>query len=99
MYNYRTASAQPKHKRIKLEGKAKTKLRRDLHKRAKGQCESCGRHLPFYVFDYAGEPYFDEFRCGHTSHIISRGAGGDDSMENCLYECWDCHRGKHNGKL
>ena len=106
MHNFaKRREKDPKPKRIKLTGKAKTQLRKDLHDRAKGKCESCNKHLPLYIFDHAGEPYFDEFRCGHVSHIKSRGAGGDDTMgengseNNVIWECFECHRARHDGYL
>jgi 5-methylcytosine-specific restriction endonuclease McrA len=52
----------------------------------------------------------DVFRCGkcdrrvtwesgHLAHIISRGAGGSDTMENTRVLCPDCHLvGEHNPK-
>jgi len=77
----------PKQKRIKLTGKAYTELRKALHKRARGHCESCCKYAP--LLDEDGQ--FDVFRCGHVSHIKSKGAGGDDSPENCLWECFYCN--------
>ena len=93
MHNYRQIREKdPKHKRIKLTGKAYSKLREELHERAKGRCENpkCpnkGKDLP--LFDAAGK--FDIFTCGHVSHIRSKSLGGDDSLENCLYECFTCN--------
>lgn len=88
----------PKKKRIVLKGKAKTELKKALYIRAKGRCESCNKLVLLYIVDYAGNMVFDLHRCGHIHHEKTVGAGGDDSMENCKYECFDCHRAKHDGK-
>ena len=90
MHNYNHHIGEdPKHKRIKLTGKAYSNLRKALHDRAKGRCENpeCRKRLP--LFDAEGQ--FDIFTCGHVSHKKSKGAGGDDSLENCLYECFTCN--------
>jgi len=87
MHSYTKPKAQPKHKRIALKGKAYSELRKALYERAKGYCETCCKYAP--LLDHEGQ--FDIFACGHVSHIKSKGAGGDDSMENCLYECFSCN--------
>lgn len=33
---------------------------------------------------------------GHLSHIKSRGAGGEDTPENCVWSCPPCHMRSHN---
>lgn len=76
----------PKKKRIRLTGKKRTELRKALFRRAGGLCETCECPTPLYYY-YE----FDLYRCGHISHIKSVGAGGDDSLENCRYECYTCH--------
>jgi len=78
---------QPKKKRIALKGKAFSKLREALYDRAKGRCESCCKHAP--LLDPDGQ--FDIFTCGHVSHLKSKGSGGDDSMDNCIWECFSCN--------
>lgn len=35
----------------------------------------------------------------NTHHIKSRGAGGDDTKENLIELCGDCHRKVHDGKI
>lgn len=93
MHNYNThIGPVQKKKRTELKGKAYSNLRKALYDRAGGRCENpeCknkGKPLP--LFDSEGQ--FDIFSCGHVSHIKSKGAGGDDSMENCLYECFSCN--------
>jgi len=76
----------PKKKRIKLTGTAYTQLRKALHDRANGHCETCGKYIPLMI-----DGQFDIFTCGHVSHIRSKFLGGNDSMDNCLYECFSCN--------
>ncbi|MHB1952166.1 MAG: HNH endonuclease [Sulfobacillus sp.] len=51
----------------------------------------------------------DGFRCcecgipqtlqsGHLAHIVSRGAGGEDTEENTRLLCWKCHAAAHHPK-
>lgn len=86
-----TMNPNPKHKPIRLKGKAYTKFRKAVHDRALGRCESCGCYAPLLV-----DGCFDVFTCGHVSHIVGRGAGGSDTLDNAKWECHDCHiLGKH----
>jgi hypothetical protein len=92
MHSYRTPKPDPKPQRTKLNSKDYSELRKELFKRAKGRCENpkCPKGRPYLpLLDRDGQ--FDIFTCGHVSHIKSKGAGGDDSMENCLYECYTCN--------
>jgi hypothetical protein len=84
---------QPKHKAIRLIGKAYTDFRKNVHNRAHGMCEKCGDWSPYLL---GGR--FDLIQCGHISHIKSRGAGGSDTMDNGEWLCFWCHRAKHDGK-
>jgi len=99
MYRYtQHTGPDPKKKRIALKGKAYSQLRKDLHARAKGLCEICKKvRVPLYVEDYAGDLYFDEFRCGHCSHDKSVGSGGDDTLENTKWACPHCHMVNEHG--
>lgn len=90
MFNF--FNPQPKKKPIRLEGKDYSNLRKALYDRADGYCETCGNKAP--LFDADGQ--FDIFNCGHVSHIRAKSLGGDDSMENCLYECYGCNCLKRN---
>ena len=76
---------QPKNKAIRLKVKAYTALRKTLHKRANGGCEMCGRWAPLNI--------------GHVHHIKTRGAGGDDVVENTKWLCGECHRAIHDGRI
>lgn len=93
MQRFRKPAPKPKVKRVKAEGPERAKLRARLAKDAHYHCETCDTYLPLFW-----EGRFDLYRCGHTSHIKSAGSGGPDTVANCKYECWTCHRGKHDGK-
>lgn len=49
----------------------------------------------------------DDFKCLHCNselnlapaHYQSRGSGGNDTLDNLMLLCWDCHRKQHEGKL
>lgn len=86
-------SPQPKRKRIDLKGKAKAEFRMAVFRRAGGRCEVCGEPAP--LKDYDGN--FDVFGCGHVCHFTSKGAGGDDVMENVYWGCYECHIRKEHG--
>lgn len=73
----------------RVSGKAKTDLRRQVFERDEGICQRCGNPVPFY--DEFG--CFDVFRCGHAAHKKGQGAGGDDTLENMEWSCYDCHGG------
>ena len=88
---------QPKPETIRLYGADYTKFRRELSERATDEfgttiCESCGKYAPLYV----GDNHFDEFFCGQVHHLD--GKKGGDVLERCLWVCFSCHRGTHNGK-
>lgn len=78
----------PKQKPLRLKGKARTDFRRQLCNRANARCERCGQWAPLL-----DDGVFNKFTCGHVRHKISRGAGGEDTFENCDWWCWDCHNG------
>ena len=84
-----TFNPQPKHKPTRLSPARRRDLKDTLYyDRAMGLCESCGRYVPL-----SGSV----FEAAHLSHIKSVGSGGDDSEENCLIECYDCHIIKRHG--
>ena len=85
---------QPKPPRIKYEGKEYTAFRKKVATSANERCECCDCPAPRLL----PEGGFDEYRCGHVSHIISRGAGGSDTLENTKWYCFKCHRAGHDGK-
>jgi len=58
--------------------------------RAKGQCEQCGASAPFTRAS-DGSPYLE------VHHRVWLSAGGEDTVENAMAVCPDCHREKHYG--
>ncbi|GED22311.1 HNH endonuclease [Halomonas halmophila] len=60
-----------------------------LH-RAKGDCEKCGERAPF-VKRSDGKPYLE------VHHKIQLSDGGDDTVENAVALCPNCHRKEHFG--
>ena len=55
--------------------------------RAKGICQLCKQPAPF--MDENGEPYLE------SHHIVWLSRGGDDSIENTVALCPNCHRKMH----
>jgi 5-methylcytosine-specific restriction endonuclease McrA len=58
--------------------------------RAKGICEACGCIAPF-VRASDGTPYLE------IHHILPLADGGEDTVENAIALCPNCHRKKHYG--
>ena len=56
-------------------------------KRAMGFCQLCGKPAPFK--DKAGNPYLE------SHHIVWLSKGGEDSLENTVALCPNCHRKMH----
>jgi len=56
-------------------------------RRAKGYCQLCGKKAPFKK--KSGEPYLE------AHHIEWLSKGGDDSIENTVALCPNCHRKMH----
>ncbi len=56
-------------------------------RRAKGMCQLCGQPAPFN--DKAGAPFLE------THHIVWLASGGEDSIENTVALCPNCHRMMH----
>ena len=57
--------------------------------RANGVCEKCGCEAPFKKRN--GEPYLE------VHHTIMLSKGGDDSVDNAMAVCPNCHRELHFG--
>jgi hypothetical protein len=66
--------------KVRLSGQAMEDLRERRYRMDRGRCqwEGCGKLLPLYgsVFSRA-----------HLAHIVSRGAGGSDTIENTRILC------------
>ena len=58
--------------------------------RAIGVCEECGCNAPFFRAS-DGTQYLE------IHHILPLSEGGDDTVENALALCPNCHRKKHFG--
>jgi len=58
--------------------------------RAAGVCEACTRPAPF-LRKSDGSPYLE------VHHRIPLAQGGEDSVENAIALCPNCHRGAHYG--
>lgn len=58
--------------------------------RAKGICERCFNKAPFIKDN--GEPYLE------VHHQIPLSEDGEDTIENCIALCPNCHRHAHYGK-
>jgi 5-methylcytosine-specific restriction protein A len=59
--------------------------------RADGECEQCKNPAPF-MREKDGSPYLE------VHHVIQLSKGGEDSVENALALCPNCHRELHYGK-
>lgn len=58
--------------------------------RAKGKCDLCNKPAPFIMEN--GVPYLEEH------HVIPLNEGGDDSINNAVALCPNCHRKIHSLK-
>jgi hypothetical protein len=61
------------------------KIRFEVFKRDGFTCQYCGRTPPAVVLE--------------LDHIIPKGEGGPESIDNYITACFDCNRGKGKGKL
>lgn len=60
-------------------------------KRADGKCEQCNKAAPFKHPD--GTKYLE------THHVVPLSDGGEDTVENSIALCPNCHREVHYGKF
>ncbi len=58
--------------------------------RANGHCEKCKKPAPF-IRDHDNSPYLE------VHHITTLADGGDDTIENVIALCPNCHRHAHYG--
>lgn len=63
----------------------------EVLERANGICEKCGKRAPF-LKDIDGSPFLE------VHHIIPLAEGGNDTIENAIALCPNCHRHAHYGK-
>jgi len=59
--------------------------------RAKGICEKCNRKAPF-LRDKDNSPYLE------IHHKLPLSEGGEDTLDNVVALCPNCHRQAHYGK-
>lgn len=62
-----------------------------VKRRANGICQLCGQPAPF--MNSKGEPFLE------THHVIWLADGGDDSINNAVALCPNCHRKMHSLNL
>lgn len=71
----------PKHKQVRLKGKAMLALVKTVYERDQHRCVNCGK----YVYE------------GHKPHHEPpKSHGGQDVLENMVLLCYDCHYKRHN---
>lgn len=75
---------------VRLNPKARVRLRRETWTKQKGRCADCGK-----VVELSGTSLFS---LAHLHHIKSRGAGGSDTPENVQILCPKCHVNYHQLK-
>jgi 5-methylcytosine-specific restriction protein A len=60
--------------------------------RANGICEECGDQAPFFrKTDHS--PYLE------VHHRVQLANGGEDTVQNAIALCPNCHRKKHHGEM
>jgi predicted HNH restriction endonuclease len=90
----RLANAPKKPERIQVISSAYRRnpdVIADVLSRAKGTCEACLCSAPFFRAR-DGEPYLE------VHHRIMLSAGGEDTTDNAVALCPNCHRKDHFGK-
>lgn len=63
----------------------------EVLERAAGRCEACGNMAPFFR-QSDDSPYLE------VHHIIALSEGGEDTLENTIAVCPNCHRRYHYGQ-
>jgi 5-methylcytosine-specific restriction endonuclease McrA len=74
---------------VRLEGPELAALRAACMERDGWRCATCNRCISDAYPDW--HPLK-----AHMSHIISRGAGGPDTLGNVEASCQECHMDSHN---
>lgn len=83
----------PKNATIRLVGKELSALRIARFLKDDGRCRDCNEIV--WLDAPQGHP-----RKMDLAHVISRGAGGPDTLENTLTKCAKCHGKEHTeGRL
>jgi 5-methylcytosine-specific restriction endonuclease McrA len=76
---------------VRVTGADMADLRSRRWRLDRGICHTCGI-ATFYWPRFDGDP-----QAYDMAHIVSRGAGGSDVIENVRTECHSCHMREHNG--
>jgi 5-methylcytosine-specific restriction endonuclease McrA len=63
---------------------AVAEIRREVFKLAEGFCKYCGKYVPW--------------ESGHMHEQIHRGEGGEISIYNSTWACYNCHKNEHPEK-
>jgi 5-methylcytosine-specific restriction endonuclease McrA len=67
---------------VRLDAKGMKALREERYEIDSGRCVVCGHRRPL------DGGLRDRM---HLAHIVSRGAGGSDTLENTVCKCYGCH--------
>ena len=77
---------------IRLTGPELSALRTACLSRDNYHCQDCGRHV-------CDSPHSWVAMRAHMAHIVGRGAGGEDTLDNVRTLCGTCHLvGEHHPK-
>jgi 5-methylcytosine-specific restriction endonuclease McrA len=63
---------------------AVSQIRNRVFELAEGFCKYCNKYVPFCM--------------GHMHEEKHRGEGGEVSIYNSVWSCWECHRKEHPEK-
>jgi hypothetical protein len=80
----------PKPGIVRLEGEDMTALRLARFMLDMGRCQECG------IAVYLDFPDWHPMKMD-LAHVVSRGSGGPDTLENTRTNCHRCHMLKHAG--
>lgn len=73
----------PKHKQVRLKGKAMQELVKAVYERDNHRCVNCGKWVEDGV-----KPH----------HVCYKSHGGSDTLDNMVLLCPSCHYAVHHGK-
>lgn len=76
--------------KVRLSGAALSRLRIQCFERDQMWCQQCSR-MTLWKPRFDGDP-----QAYDMAHIISRGAGGSDTLDNVRTLCHSCHMAEHN---
>lgn len=76
---------------VRLHGVEMMLLREKVYSRDDGKCVDCKQGVYFFDWEAPVKELIMEL-----SHVRSRGAGGGDTLENCVTRCRECHQKSHN---